>query len=126
MAINKRVKQGGSYYKGSILAVSSASGDYVTYLTITGTGGCALNGIAIIPENAGAGDTMKLEHLSGATGGSVLATLAESIPNLGGGIPINLDFYAQELMLGGESLKLTYTNTASVAMSVFVILERGR
>jgi len=125
MAIPKRVKQGGCYYKGSILPVSSASGDYVAFLSIT-AGGCALNGISVIPASAGPGDTIKLEHLTQSSGGAVVATLAESIPNMGAGIPINLDFYAQELMLSGESLKLTYTNTASVAMNVFIILERGR
>lgn len=125
MAIPKRVKQGGSYYKGSTLVVSSASGDYVAFLSIS-AGGCALNGISVIPSAAGTGDSMKLEHIVGTTGSDVIATLAETIPNLGAGIPINLDFYAQEKMAAGESLKLTYTNTASVAMDVFIILERGR
>ena len=124
MAIPKQVKVGGSYYKGSTLAVSSASGDYVAFLTITG--GCAVNGISVIPSQAGAGDTIKLEHLSSASGGAVLATLAEDIPNLGAGIPLNFDFFAMEKLLGSESIKLTYTNTSSVAMSVFIIIERGR
>lgn len=126
MAVPKQVKVGGSYYKGSILNVASASGDYVVFLTLTGTGGCAVNSISITPEAAGPGDTMKLEHMSGATGGNVVATLAESLPNMGAGIPINLDFFAMEKVLTGESLKLTYSNTALTSMQVFIILERGR
>ena len=125
MAVPKQIKVGGSYYKGSVLPISSASGDYVAFLTITG-GGCGVNSISVIPSSAGPGDTFKLEHMSNATGGTVLATLAESLPNMGAGIPINLDFFAMEKLLANESLKLSYTNTASVAMNVFIVLERGR
>ena len=126
MAIGKKVKTGGAYYKGSTLAVSSASGDYVAYLTIS-SGGCAVNSIAVIPSSAGSGDTFKLEHVDGTSSGStVLATIGEALPNMGAGIPINLDFYAQELMLTDHALKITYSNTSSIANTIFIILERGR
>ena len=96
MALPKQVKVGGSYYKGTSLSVDSASGDYVIFIVATGTGG------------------------------AVIATLAESIPNMGAGIPINLDFFAMERMGSGEALKVTYTNTASIAMTLFIVSERGR
>lgn len=126
MAIAKRVKEGGCYYKGTILPVSSASGDYVAFLSITGTGGCAVNSLSIVPSQAGAGDTIRVEHVSGTTGSNVIATLAETIPNIGAGIPINFDFIAMEKVSGGNSIKVTYTNTASIAMNVFLVVERGR
>ena len=125
MALPKRVKVGGSYYKGTIMSVAASSGDYVAFLTIS-SGGCAVNGITVIPEKAGSGDSIKLEHMSGASGGNILATLAETIPNMGAGIPLNFDFFAMEMVNAGESIKLTYTNTALTSMDVFIILERGR
>ena len=128
MALAKQVKIGGSYYKGTSLSVDSASGAYVIFIAATGTGGSAFNSLSIIPSSAGAGDTMLVEHMAtnSGTGGALVATLAESIPNMGAGIPINLDFFAMEKMASGEALKLTYTNTASIAMTVFVVSERGR
>ena len=126
MAIGKRVKEGGCYYKGTILPVSSASGTYVTFLSLTGTGGCAVNSLSIVPANAGPGDYVNVEHVQGTAGSVVIATLAENLYNMGGGIPINLDFIAMEKVLSGNSIKVSYINTASVAMNVFLILERGR
>lgn len=128
MALPKQVKVGGSYYKGTSLSVDSASGDYVIFIVATGTGGSAFNSLSIIPSSAGAGDTMLVEHrvTNSGTGGAVIATLAESIPNMGAGIPINLDFFAMERMGSGEALKVTYTNTASIAMTLFIVSERGR
>lgn len=128
MAIPKQVKVGGSYYKGTSLSVDSASGNYVIFIAATGTGGSAFNSLSIIPGAAGAGDTMLVEHraTNSGTGGAIIATLAESLPNMGAGIPLNLDFFAMEKMAAGEALKVTYTNTASIAMTVFIVSERGR
>lgn len=126
MALPKQVKVGGSYHKGYIMPILSTPGDYTLFITLTGSGGAAANGISLTPSEAGPGDTMKVQHMSNRTGGNQLALLAEDIPNMGGGIPINLDFFSMEKLASDESLKVTYTNTASVAMNVFVIVERGR
>lgn len=122
MALQKRVKIGGAYYKGYKCLVSSASGNYTTI--IANTSGAAINGITITPDEYGALDTMKLEHFDDASGtGKVLAILAEDIHNAGAGGSIILDFPAAELVDNGQSIKFTYVNTASVAMNVYLIAE---
>lgn len=122
MAIGKRVKVGGSYYKGYKCTVSAASGDYVAL--IVNTSGAAINGISITPDGYGALDTMKVEHYDDIGGtGTVLAILAENIYNQGAGSPIMFDYPAMELVNNGECIKFTYTNTASVAMNVYLIAE---
>ncbi len=122
MALPKRIKVGGGYYKGYKCAVSSASGNYTT--VIVNTSGAAINGISITPDQYGALDTMKVEHMSDASGtGSVLAILAEDINNVGKNAAIMLDFPAAELVNNGESVKFTYINTASIAMNVYLIAE---
>ena len=125
MAIPKRVKEGGSFYRGYSLPIVGASGDTVLFMAIS-SGGCAVNSIAIIPDKAGAGDTMKLENVNGTSGSSVIVTLADSMPNMGAGIPIALDFFAMEKVLPGNSLKLTYSNTSLTSLTAYVIVERGR
>ena len=125
MAIPKQVKIGGSYYKGHTLTVTAAPGDYATYMSIS-AGGCAVNGITIVPSKAGSGDTYKLEHMDATTGGSQVALIAESIPNLGANVAMNLDLFSMEKMGSGHALKITYSNVASTSMEVFVIIERGR
>lgn len=122
MALQKRIKVGGGYYLGSKCIVSSASGGYTA--VIVNTSGAAINGISITPDAYGAGDTMKLEHMNDSSGtGQVLAILAENIHNVGGGATIMLDFPAAELVNNGESVLFTYTNTASVAMNVYLVSE---
>lgn len=125
MAIPKRVKEGGSYYRGYSLPVAASSGDYVLFASIS-SGGCAVNSVSVIPDKAGSGDTFKLENIVGTTGSNVLAVLAESMPNMGAGIPISLDFFAMEKILAGNSLKLTYSQTALTSLTVYVLVERGR
>lgn|SRR3990167_2969171 len=125
MALVKRVKEGGSYYKGYSLAIPAESGDSTLFMTIS-AGGCAINSVAIIPDVAGVGDTIKLESVIGTTGSGVIATLGESLPNMGAGIPISLDFICLEKVLAGNSLKLTYTNTSLSSITAYVIVERGR
>ncbi len=64
MALPKRVKSGGTYYKGYKLVVSATPGDYVLDMTLTMQ--CVINAISIIPDTYGAGDYFKLEKLDSA------------------------------------------------------------
>ena len=122
MALSKRVKIGGAYYKGYVCVVSSTPGNYTT--VITNTSGAAINGVSITPDDYGALDTMKVEHFNDSVGtGSCLAILAEDIHNVGANSGILLDFPSMELVNSGESIKFTYINTASVAMNVYLIAE---
>lgn len=122
MALPKKVKVGGGYYKGYKCAVSSASGSYNTL--IVNTGGCAINGVSITPDEYGAGDLMSLVHQNGTDGnGTTIAILSEDMYNIGKGASIMLDFPAAELVNSGECLNFTYLNTASIAMSVYLIVE---
>lgn len=125
MALGKRVKEGGSFYKGYSLPILGASGDTTLFMAVS-SGGCAINSIAIIPDVAGVGDTIKLENVQGTAGSTVIATLGESLPNMGAGIPISLDFICLEKVLPGNSLKLTYTNTSLNSVTAYIIVERGR
>ena len=122
MALNKRVKVGGGYYKGYICVVNSASADYS--VVIVNTGGAAMNALSVTPDDYGAGDTMQLVHYNDASGtGTVMAILAEDINNVGKNASIMFDFPAAELVNKGESVKFTYVNSASVAMNVYLIAE---
>ncbi len=122
MALGKQVKVGGGYYRGYKCIVSSAPGNYTTL--IVNTSGAAVNGISITPDDYGPLDTMKVEHFKDSGGtGKCLAILAEDIYNAGANSSILLDLPAMELVEGGESIKFTYVNTASVAMNVYLIAE---
>ncbi len=122
MALNKRVKIGGGYYKGYKCIVSSTPGSYTTI--IANTSGAAVNGITITPDEYGPLDTMKIEHFDDVAGtGRCMAILAEDIHNAGAGSSIILDLPAAELIDNGQSLKFTYVNTASVAMNIYLIAE---
>ena len=122
MALGKRVKVGGAYYRGYYCIVSSTPGNYTTL--ITNTSGAAINGMSITPDDYGVLDKMKVEHFSDADGtGSCMAILAEDIHNAGANSGILLDFPAMELVNPGESIKFTYVNTASVALNVYLIAE---
>ena len=122
MASPKRIKVGGGYFKGTQIDVLGASGEY--NVVITNTDGAALNGLSIVPDGYGAGDTIKVEHIADLAGtGRVMAILAEDINNVGANSPIALDFTAAELVGTNESLVVTYINTASVAMNVYIVAE---
>ena len=124
MALPKRVKVGGSHYKGHKLDVASASGDYPIAILPSNTS-FAANGVSITPDSAGLNDYYGLEHVdtTATVGGNVVAVLATNVYNIGGGITVTLDFATLELVKPGESLRFTYHNTASVAMPVYVVVE---
>lgn len=125
MALPKRVKVGGSYYKGYSLVVSSTAGDYV--LVVPFTQGCAINGFSVTPDAYGAGDSFKLLHVdtTAASGGTVVSTLAETVYMLGAGVTISLDFVSLELCSSGDSFRMVYTNSAGTsAVNVYTIVER--
>ena len=124
MALGKRVKVGGSFYQGLKLDVASATGDYLLAIIPT-TRDFAVNGISITPSSNGDGDFFSLSHVdnTATSGGNVIAQLATSVYNLGGGITISLDFASLELVRPGESLRFTYTNVATKAMTAFVTVE---
>ena len=122
MALTKRIKIGGAYYKGDVCIVSSASGDYSK--VIVNTSGAAVNGMSITPDMYGALDSWKLVHYNDAAGtGTILAVLAEGIHNVGAGATITLDFPAAEMLDNGQCLKFIYTNTASIAGNVYLVSE---
>lgn len=122
MALAKRVKVGGAYYRGDVCIVSSAGGDYAK--VITNTSAAAINGVSVTPDMYGPLDTWKLVHYNDPAGtGQVLAIIAESINNVGAGSTITLDFPAAELINNGECMKFIYTNTASVAGNVYLVSE---
>lgn len=122
MALPKRIKIGGGYYRGYKCVVNSASGDYST--VIVNTSGAAMNGISVTPDEYGAGDTMRFVHFNDASGtGAVVAVLAEDINNVGKNASVMFDLPAAERIGKNESVKFTYHNTASVAMNVYLIAE---
>ena len=120
MALTKRTKQGGSYYKGYELIVSSSAGDYI--LDISETGYSTINSLSITPDTYGAGDTMQLSHMNSGTTDTI-AILADSIYNPGANLATMFDFPALEMMGAGEVLRFTYTNTATEALNVHLIVE---
>lgn len=122
MALGKRIKIGGSYYKGYILPVSATPGDYVIDMVIAT--GCAINGITIIPDGYGVGDYFKLDHLDSSN--KEVKVLAETVYNVGANAAWLLDFAAAELMNAGDKFRLTYTNVAGVALNIYTCVERIR
>ena len=121
MALTKRSMIGGSYYKGYKLTVDAAADDYVLNMTLD-TKACAANSITVIPDQYGAGDHFKLEHTNATD--VVQALLASTIFNVGKSVAWHFDFPALELLPAGHKFKLTYTNVAGKAMSVYTCLER--
>lgn len=122
MALHKDVKIGGSFYKGYKLTVDATPGDYVLDMTLANA--CVINGITVIPDTYGAGDSFKLEHLNSANG--LIDTLAETVFNVGANAAWQFDFSALERMEPGDKFRLTYTNAAGVALNVYTTLERIR
>lgn len=122
MAIPKLVKSGGTYYKGDTITVGAGNADYSLDFSFTSAG--ATNAMSIVPEKAGDGDTIKVEHID--KDGNTVKVLAEGIPNLGAFAAWKLDFPALQKVLTNEIIRITYTNTAGVAMTVHVVLERIR
>lgn len=124
MALPKRTKQGGIKYKGYKLDVLSAAGDYVIAIIPSSTNN-AVNGVSITPDSAGVNDVFALAHYAttGTSGGKLIKQIATNIYNIGGGQSIMLDFAAMQLLDAGDSLRFTYTNTASQAMPVFITVE---
>lgn len=121
MALTKRSMVGGAYYKGYKLTVNAGAGDYVLDMILAAKA-CACNGISITPDDYGAGDSYKIEHLDGD--GVVKSLLASTIYNIGKNVTQIFDFPAYELLDAGHKMRLTYTNVAGVAMSVYTTLER--
>ena len=122
MALPKRVKIGGSYYKGYKLVVSATPGDYVLDMTLAVA--CIINGISVVPDGYGVGDSFKLEHLNSSN--VLVKALGDTIYNVGANAVWQLDFAAYEEMQPGDKLRLTYTNAAGVALNVYTNVERIR
>jgi hypothetical protein len=121
-ALPKRVKIGGSFYKGYKVSVSATPGDYVLDMTLTTA--CVINGLTVIPDVYGAGDYFKLEHLN--ANNVRIALIAETVYNVGASAAWQFDFAALERMEPGEKFRLTYTNVAGNALTVYTNLERIR
>ena len=124
MALPKRVKEGGVYYKGAKIDVASASGEYPIAIIPSSTN-CAVNGLSVCPSSSGLNDYIDVAHVNttGDTGGKIIKQIATGIYNQGGGVAISLDFAAMQMFSTGESLRVTYVNTASIAMPVYIVVE---
>lgn len=128
MPIPKHVKQGGIYYQGYALTVDSAAGNYpIAIFPAGGTKACAVMGISITPDSkgGGSGDYFDIAHMdtTGKTGGVVIKQIATGIRNIGGGVAQSFDFAAMQLLSTTESLRVTYVNSASQAMPVYITVE---
>ncbi len=119
MALPKRVKIGGSYYKGYKLVVSATPGDYVLDMTLTKA--AAINGLTVIPDAYGSGDYFTLQHLDAS--GAVVTTIADTVFNVGANAGWLFDFASLELMGANHTFRLTYTNIAGVAVNVYTNVE---
>lgn len=123
MALQKRVKIGGSYYEGGELIVGTALGAHI--LDITQTSSCMVNSFSVTPDAYGQGDTFTLAHLNSAAS-QTLAVLAKDIYNLGASLTVSFDFPAFEPLLPGERIRLTYTKAdTSQAVTLHTIIEYG-
>jgi len=120
MALNKRVKQGGSYYKGYELVVPATGGNYV--LDMKELSSAAVNSISMTPDNYGAGDKFQLEHLNSSTT-RTLVMMAKDIYNPGANISTMFDFPALEMMDAGDVLRFTYVNAAGSAINMHLVVE---
>ena len=121
MALPKRVKHGGSFFKGYQLAVLSTAGAYV--LHISRPENFVVNSITFICSDSGAGDYLTAEVYNTTSGGSLLTTLAESMYNPGPGVSMILGFPALEHVAANNDLRFTYVNSGSVALDVNVYVE---
>ena len=126
MAVDKRVKTGGSYYKGFELIIGTTAGAHVLDMLPTGAiqaGAVCINSLSITPDQYGVGDTMEVSHMNSGTT-KTLFILAENIYNLGAGLSVSFDFPAFESMASGEPLRLTYTKSdVQTPVTVHTIVE---
>jgi len=120
MALSKRVKLGGVFYKGHKLVVSVAPGDYV--LDMSETKQAVISGITVVPDAFGSGDTFKLEHTDASD--AVKDVIAETIYNIGALTAWHFDFATLIPMEADDKLKLTYTNAAGIAINVYTSVEK--
>lgn len=119
-ALHKRVKVGGSYYKGYELIVSSATGDYV--LDMSQTGAATVNSLLVTADEYGEGDYFTVSHMNSDTN-ETIAVLADTIYNPGANVSLTFDFPALESLEPNEPVRLAYTNTATTALNLHVIVE---
>ena len=129
MALGKRVKVAGSFYKGYVLAVAgAANSDHVLDMTVT-TSGSAVTGITVIPDTYDAEDYFKLEHFDEnnvLSPNSVKGVIAETIFNVGANAAIIFDLAALQLFDVNHKLRLTYHSKNGVSLTVHTIVERIR
>lgn len=121
MALPKRVMDGGSYYKGYKLAVTAVIGDHVLDMTMAAKA-CAINGITVIPDEYGAGDYFKIQHLDADDVEQSL--VASTVYNVGKNVAWLFDFATLELLDATHKFRLTYTSVAGTALNVYTTLER--
>lgn len=121
MALNKLVMKRGTFFKGYQLTVGSAAGDYV--LWIDSTKPFYVCSLQFIADASGAGDYISIGHYSTTSGGKVVRALGETLYNPGAGAALSVDFPAIEPFEAKEGLNVTYTNAASIAVSMNVYVE---
>jgi len=122
MALHKKVKLGGTYFKGYQLTVNATPGDYV--LHISEPISHMVSGMTITPDAYGIGDYMTIAHYTDVGAGATLIdTLADTVYNPGAVAAYNLTFPAIEPFEHAEDLRVTYTNVAGVAVNVSILVE---
>jgi hypothetical protein len=127
MAYGKRLKVGGSCYKGYTFSVTGV-GEFATSITQT-TGRFALTTITVVPDMYGAGDYFTIEHLDEKNNvfpNATKGTLAETLYSMGASAAIALDLPSLEDFAEGHKLRVKYTSVAGVALNVYVYIERIR
>jgi hypothetical protein len=122
VALGKKLKVGGSYFKGYQLTVNATPGDYA--LNISTAQDRVINSVQVIPDAYGIGDYFSIKHHTDtAAGAVVLHTIATTVFNCGAGVGISFDFPALHPVKPKEDLRIIYTNVASTATVVNVLVE---
>ena len=122
MALPKRIKQGGSYFKGYSLVIGTTAGDYV--LNITTASAFQVNGVQLVPDDSGSGDYITVGHFADVGAGAAEEDrIADTLFNTGPLTPLGLAFPAIEPFKADEDLRVTYTNVGTLAINLNVYVE---
>lgn len=122
MALPKRVKLEGGYFKGYQLAVLTASAKYT--LHITEGGNTIVNSIQFVAEDSGDADFIEIGVYPDTGASAVIdKSLATTIYSPGPGTPMELAFPTLIHVASAQDLRFIYVNSGSVPMNVNVYVE---
>ena len=122
MALNKRVKIGGSYFKGYKLTVAAAVGDYIQKIEYTRP--MSVSAISLTPTVFGDGDYVKIQRMD--ENDVEKDVLAETVYMLGAKVSVILELSAIEPFEIGEQLWVTYTSAAGLALTEHILVDYVR